>query len=65
MPSEQFIWRGNSTTQGYPLTPNITWPSARSGNSLWSSKNLVWMFGGEDPLMNYNFNDLSTFSDGM
>ncbi len=70
MINEQFIWRGNITslpgggTNGYPIT-NSTWPSERYGASLWSSKNLLWLFAGQDSTLSYTYNDLSTFSDGM
>ncbi len=68
MINDQFIWRGNGslvspTTQGYPLEGNATWPTARITPALWSTKNLLWLFGGTSGT--YTFTDLSTYSDGM
>ncbi len=65
MASEQFKWRGNgsiSPTQGFPLEPSATWPVGHQAVAMWSSKNLLWIFGGANAA--YHFGDLSTYSDG-
>ncbi len=67
MASEQFKWRGNgsiSPSQGFPLVPGATWPTSHPAGALWSSKNLLWLFGGGSS-SGYLSGDLSTYSDGM
>lgn len=56
---EKFTWRGNSTRN-----LGMTWPIARYGATMWSNKNLLWLFGGYE---NSGFfgNDLYTFTDGV
>ncbi len=64
--NEQFKWRGNgsvSTLQGYPFALNAAWPADRDFAPLFSSKNLLWLFGGY--YFTGELSDLSTFSDGM
>ncbi len=58
----QFEWRGNSSL-GYPYSPLATWPASRYESIFGSSKNLLWLFGGESN--GYFVNDFSAFSDGI
>ncbi len=65
MRSEKFIWRGNGTissAQGFPSVSNASWPTGRGIAGLWSSKNLLWLFGGVNVVY---YDDLSTYSDGI
>ncbi len=71
MINEQFVWRGDGSilpTLGYPLQINATWPAGRYGASMWSSKNLLWLYGGcyANGVESLCFSDLSTYSiDGI